>query len=157
MSFAAYLSLNLMVAILFAVVPKRLHMFEMIFLWISMTFFYQSFFAALTINLGWITYTMNPTDYLALVVNRLIFIPLFIIWLADLCKRARSYILKSVYTVIAVLTLSFMQYVTVWTGLIKHVHWQIWMTIVSWLALIILVMAFHKGFQRVLKRELELD
>lgn len=156
MIFAAYFSANLLFLLFFIwVPPKKLHMFEIIFLWIIITFFYQSIFASLTINLHWIEISTVLGSYWALVVNRLLIIPLFIIWLMDRIWRQTGVMAKIAYVALAVLSLTGMQTIAVRIGLIRPVQWHGWMTAATWLALILLAMALLKVFQSCFKKEFE--
>jgi hypothetical protein len=153
MAVSFFYSLSILVALSFTLRNKRLHLFEVIFLWIIITFFYQSIITILSSNMKLLEVTTNIETNWAYVSSRLVLIPTLITWFIEFSTFKK---LKAVYIVFMILIMITFDFLFEATSVIKHVNWSIWKSLITWFIFVWIIISLHRGYRAILKREVRL-
>lgn len=155
MVFNIVLAANLIFLIFFVGVPKKLHLFEILFC-SMLTVFLQGTFMAIII-LNYKTIQVNPHLFYvwSFVFNRFLLYPLLITWLMDLYLSVRSLGSKITLTLIISSVMVGIEYISNW---LKIIHlappWKVWWSYAEWLLLIFVLYLFLLWFRKILKKEM---
>jgi hypothetical protein len=125
MLFAIFMSINLIALIFFATIPKKLNIMEILLVWIIVAIIYQSFIAVMSVNLGWIKLSEQLDHSWILVMNRLILIPLFLIWLMDRYISSGNLSFKLLATAVVISMLVCSEYVMNTLEVIRMIRWKL--------------------------------
>lgn len=152
--FNFFFSLTLILVTLYVTIPKRLHLFEILFSWFIYLVVHGTFLAIIILNYKLIEVNTNLFLLWTYVVNRFFLMPLLVIWLLDLYVSVRAFLLKMILTGIVIAILTGIEYLADWLGVIYHAEpWQVWWAIVQWAALIVIVYLFNLWFRNVFEKE----
>jgi hypothetical protein len=158
MILSIFLSATLILLIFYAVAPKRLHLFEILFCWMVFLFLHGTVMAHAMLNYK--TIQLNPNIYLVwtFFFNRFLLMPLLIVWLMDLYSSIRSFIIKSILTVVFISFLVGIEFSSDRLQIIRHVeNWRVWWSIIIWVSLILSVYILMRWFRNILKKEVNAE
>ncbi|HJV31395.1 MAG TPA: hypothetical protein VJ558_04310 [Bacillales bacterium] len=100
MTFAICVLMTWFVIIVFSLIPKKLTVLDMIFVYFVNTIFELSVFTILHINLKWLEVSHDVEKSLADLVLRIIMIPLVFVITANLLMYSRNFLKWTIVTVI---------------------------------------------------------
>lgn len=147
-----YAIVSLVVLMVFIVVPKNLHLFEIIVYWCTFSFCRQILLSAISLNLHLFDITTNPSLYMALFFERVLLTPLILIWFLNQYVGARSSGQKVGWFVFFLLMISIVAHVQGRSGLI-HVHyWPIWYSLVYWGSFLLFGIGMMNLFRKLLQK-----
>lgn len=153
MVIAICLSLNLLLLIFTIVLGLKLHLFEVIFIWIVVTFLHQMIYYLITQNFHFWTTPLQLDLFWGLVITRMVSIPIMFLWLIEFSKRSSSFLAKSVLLILFISLMAGIDYVMNAAGIVRFVTWCIWLSYAEWLFISIICLLLTKGYCNILRRE----
>lgn len=118
-------SITLLILISFCVTPKKLHIFEMIFIWLVVWILLHPLSWIIYVNLAWIKVSTRLGDFWSFAFDRLILIPLLIVFFFELSLRFKQKSTKWSFLIVAVLFLMVDEYALIKMEVLNNVKWNI--------------------------------
>ncbi|PLS02439.1 hypothetical protein [Neobacillus cucumis] len=118
-------SITLLILISYCVTPKKLHIFEIIFIWLVVWLLMHPLSWIIYVNLTWLKVSTNLGDFWAYAFDRLILLPLLIVLFFEALLRTNRKV--AIYTVlfVEILILMLDEYVLLKLGVLHEVNWNI--------------------------------
>jgi hypothetical protein len=136
--FFIILSMTLILGVSFAVMKKNLHPFEMLLIWMIVIIINHNFFTIAAVNLKLIDFSNLPSNYWALVFNRLFLMPLLIVFYFDRMVVRCPYPMWA-WLPFGILLLTGIDYLAQLLDLYTYVRWKLWWTLIEWFVLYLLI------------------
>ncbi len=139
MSIAILALMAWIVMIVFVIIPKRLTLTELLFLYFVIVIFTITLFTVLDINLQWAPLTRRTEGSFAMYICRFVYIPLLVLLgAAALLSRLRAK-WRGAWTFIIVLALTGADRVYLQLDLLKFKHWNSGYSFLMYGAFVILI------------------
>jgi hypothetical protein len=155
MVFSSSLAATVIFLIFFASIPKKLHLFELMFCYMAAIYLYGSIAAIIILNFN--TIQLNPDLYhiWSFVCTRFVLVPLIMVWLMALYATFSSVWIKSVLTLSFLAAFIGIEYATEWLDIITHVNWQFWWSIVFWSSQILAIRLLWGWYRNIFRKEMK--
>jgi hypothetical protein len=147
------LSLNLLLLIFTVASGLKLHLFEIIFIWIVVTFLHQMFYYLVTQNYQLWKTTMQLDLFWGLVMTRMVCIPLLFLWLIEFSRRYSSFLAKAALLLLFISLMVAIDYVMNHAGIIRFVTWSAWYSYAEWFLISTICLLLVRGYCVILRRE----
>jgi hypothetical protein len=131
-----FLSIMLLLLISFCVTSKELHLFEIIFLWLTISLLSQTVSWMLIVNLDLLSIAKGRSYFFLHAIEKIIIDPLVTITFFDWSKRISHETWKYVFLVFTPFALILIEYIYIWTGVLEKKHWNIGYSLIEWFSLI---------------------
>ncbi|MBM7652786.1 hypothetical protein JOC76_002244 [Neobacillus cucumis] len=118
-------SITLLILISFYVTPKKIHIFEIIFIWLVVWLLMHPLSWIIYVNLTWIKVSTRIGDFWTYAFDRLILFPLLIVLFFEASLRFNRKAAKCIILFVAILTLMLNEYVLLKKGVLHEVKWNI--------------------------------
>ncbi|MDR4947027.1 hypothetical protein [Neobacillus cucumis] len=118
-------SITLLIFISFCVTPKKMHIFEIIFIWLVVWLLMHPLSWIIYVNLTWIKVSTKIGDFWTYALDRLILFPLLIVLFFEASLRFNQKAAKCIILFVAILTLMLNEYVLLRMGVLHEVKWNI--------------------------------
>lgn len=148
MILAIILSVTLLLLISFCVTSRRIHLFEIFFLWLIITLLIQSLSWIILVNLEWITVSTKLGKYWSHFSNRLILCPLIIIYFFDFSVAIQKNVPRYSFLFLAVLILTLVDYGLMFLGILHNHDWKVGYSVVEWIFTIAISYFFWQWYRR---------
>lgn len=141
-------SITLLLFISYYVIPKKLHIFEIIFIWLVIVLLIHPLSWIIFVNLSWMRVSTELGDFWAYAFDRLILIPLLIVISFEVSMRVKRKVPKCTILAVGILIIMLNEYALLKMGVLHNVKWNIFYSFVE-KAIILLVPYFlWKRFRR---------
>lgn len=114
----------LLILISFCVTPKKMHIFEIIFIWLVVWLLSHPLSWIIYVNLSWIKVSTKLGDFWTYAFDRLILMPLLIVIFFEVSLRFNRKAAKCTIQFIGILILMFNEYVLLKMGVFHNVKWN---------------------------------
>lgn len=155
MSIAVLALLAWLVLIVFAVVPKRLTLTEMFFLYFLIGILTITLFTILDVNLHWVPVTRSVEGSFAIYICRFIVIPFQILLSVCVHNSHMKAKWRWVLSATIVLFLCVADRIYLWAGLITYHRWNEFYSALMYGAFIVLVWVIARWFRGLEKGEIK--
>ncbi|PFO07414.1 hypothetical protein COJ85_05345 [Bacillus sp. AFS076308] len=118
-------SITLLILISFCVTPKKLHIFEIIFIWLVVWLLMHPLSWIIYVNLTWIKVSTKIGDFWTYAFDRLILFPLLIVLFFEASLRFNRKAAKCIILFVAILILMLNEYVLLKMEVLHEVKWNI--------------------------------
>lgn len=125
MNISIIASITLLILISFCVLPKKMHIFEIIFIWIIVCLLLHPLSWIIYVNLEWIKLSTKLRDFWTYAFDRLILLPLLILLFFEVTLRFNRKAAKCTILFVAILLLMFNEYILLKMGVFHDVNWNI--------------------------------
>lgn len=155
MVLGAYLVATLLAVLIFAFLPKRLHLLELWFNAIVHVYFYTYQFSVLT-NLKFVALPESPDKAVASVAIRFIMFPVIVLLFLQLYDKwiQRSWAAGLATIIVTGALLALAQPVLQWTGIIRYSNAGIYWSALAWFVLLGINSGCMIAFRRLIRKEL---
>jgi hypothetical protein len=153
MIFAISISLNLLVLIFSVVKLQKLHLFEIVFIGIIITFLFQSFTFVVTINLELWKKPEQVIQIYGLIASRIIGTPFLAIWFFELYMMYRSPLGRTALILLFASLLAGVDYLLDYAKLVHIVTWSFWSSFAVWLAIFSITLLLLLWYRTILRKE----
>jgi hypothetical protein len=131
---------------------RKIGVLETLFLWMSLSTLLQDAVAIEAMNLGWIRMERSLPEFWAFALNRVCLFPLLAVAVTAYFFSKQSAAGKAAVALIGILLLSFAEWGTERIGLIKHVRWHVWFTLLQSTLFIITALLLRMLFLRLQRK-----
>lgn len=125
MNISIIASITLLILISFCVTPKKLHIFEIIFIWLVVWLLLHPLSWIIYVNLAWIKVSTKLGNFWTFAIDRLILIPLLIVFFFEITLRLKQKSAKWTILTVAVLILMVNEYALLKMDVFQNVKWNI--------------------------------
>ncbi len=125
MNIAIISSITILILISFCVMPKKLHMFEIIFIWLVVWLLMHPLSWIIYVNLTWIKVSTKLADFWTYAFDRLILFPLLIVLFFEASLRFNRKSAKCSILFVAIFILMLNEYGLLKLGVLHDVKWNI--------------------------------
>jgi hypothetical protein len=153
LTFVIFSSVTILFLLFFVTQPKRLHTFEILFIWFLLIFIYENFLAYFTLNAKVLVFSEKPQMVASIVVSRLFLTPAIIIWSIGLIKTLHTWWKKGTFVLIIVSVLVGIEYLAQWLGVLKLENWTLWWSFAEWGFIFLMAIWIQKRFHIILIKE----
>jgi hypothetical protein len=154
MTFPIIFSITFILIISFGVTKKKLHLFEILFMWMIINLIHHNFLTVTAVNLQMFDFAEYPANYWTLVLMRVFLIPMLIIWYFDQTLSEKIYI-KWAWLPAFILLLTGVEYLADILNVYRHSHWKLWWSFIEWFLIFLLVNFTWAWFRKLLIKEME--
>lgn len=153
MAFSLFFSLTVIIFVSFVATKNKLHLFEILFMWMVIIFIHHTFLTIFILNMNLIEISGHGSNYWTLVFNRITLFPLIIIWLIDIILST-SIPMKVLFVSLTLCTLVGLDYLQEAMKIFEHSQWKVWWSFIEWGIIICLVYVSWIWYRKILLREL---
>lgn len=125
MNIAIISSITLLILISFCVTPKKIHIFEIIFIWLVVWLLIHPLSWIIYVNLSWIKVSTKLGDFWSEAFDRLILIPLLIIIFFEASLKLKTNVSKCTLLLVGILVLMLDEYALFKMEVLYDVKWNI--------------------------------
>ena len=154
LTFFVSIAMFLLLAI-FLIKPKHLHLFEIIFIWLSGIFVYEVFISIAVMNYKVIELSMAYKKYWAFVINQAIVVPLLIVWGVNWFRSSNSSLIKIMYMILFTMFLTGIEFFSIKFGMNKYIDWNLLGSALVFFLIMLFVALINAWFMRILKSEVK--
>lgn len=141
-------SITLLLLISFCVTPKKMHIFEIIFIWLVAWLLIHPLSWIIFVNLTWVKVSTKLGDFWAYAFDRLILIPLLMVIFFEVSLRFnRKAAICSILS-LAILIIMLNEYALLKMGVLSNVKWNIVYSFIEKAFILLVPYAFWKRFRR---------
>jgi hypothetical protein len=152
MILSAFWSFYIILLISFCLYKKRLHLFEIIFIWLIVWLVTHSVSTIITINLGYLKISEQPKHFWLHLYNRIILYPLIIVWFIDIQSRFK-YKAKIIIIFSIIILLTLVEHISIWKGVLINKNWNVWYSLIEWIFTFVFVYLSWFWYRRTLWRK----
>jgi hypothetical protein len=147
------LIINILMIILFTFYKKSLHILEVFTYWCFSAILIQNYSAILYVNFQKIILSDVISYNWADIANRLILLPMLIIWFLNLCVKSSRITTKLILFFLFSFLLLGIEITSEWMGLITYQNWSIWWSYLLISCILIFSLFFSIWFRKFLYRK----
>lgn len=125
MNIAIISSITLLILISFCVTPKKIHIFEIIFIWLVVWLLIHPLSWIIYVNLSWIKVSTKLGDFWSEAFDRLILIPLLIIIIFEALLKLKTNVSKCTLLFVGIFVLMLDEYALFKMEVLYDVKWNI--------------------------------
>jgi len=140
--------------IAFVCIRKRMHLFEILFLWMALMFIEQNFVTIVNLNLKLVKTQERFDIYWVMAASRLLLNPLLIIWYIELCfTKPRTILFRGIFALLLIFLLVSRELVAEHFAFFKYTGWKPWWSGGAYTASILIAVLLYKWFHRMIFKE----
>lgn len=152
MVFFIYLVMNGLGLLFFIKKKKNLHILEILAYWFLASYLTQNFSALCFMNFKTLIIPDKPSLEFSHFLNRTTLIPLIMVLFLDEYLTKNSLFKIAQLMVIFVGILTGIEWLSHYSGVLVHYHWQFWWSPANWFGGLLLLIGFMNIFRRILFR-----
>jgi hypothetical protein len=118
-------SITLLILISFCVTPKKMHLFEIIFIWLVVWLLVHPISWIFYVNLTWLKVSTKLGDFWTYLFDHLILIPLLIVIFFEASLKFKSKVAKCILLFLGIFMLMLNEYALFKMEVIHNVNWNI--------------------------------
>jgi len=148
-----FLSIMILLLISFCVTSKELHLFEILFLWLTVCLISQTISWILIVNLDLLSVANGRSYFILHAIEKIIIDPLVTITFFDWSKRISHETWKYVFFALTPFALMLIEYIYIWAGVLEKKHWNIGYSFIEWVFLIAVAYRLWQQYRKKLVKE----
>lgn len=148
-----FLFITIFLLICFCVTPKRMHLYEIFFLWFIIWMFTLNVFWIVVVNLQWLKVSTTSTKYWEHTLQWILFDPLLIIFFFDLTLKVKNKVKKIYILLIPITLLTFFQYFFIFLKVVRIQHWNVSFSLIQWIFIVFVSYGFWIWYRKKLSKE----
>lgn len=153
MIFFVYLLASVGIIIGFLYIRKHLLLIEVICYFLVAAIINQNIMAFFSVALNYLELTKQVSLYWVLVVSRVIFVPMLMVWFAEFYVRLNLFRKKCTLIVLMVVLLSLIHWLNIWLGLMKPNNTEVWWILAKFSFMVLSFLSFVKFFKYAIGKE----
>lgn len=132
---------------------RKMHLFEVIFLWLVIWLVIHNASSVILMNLELLTLSKELKYFWAHLIKRILLYPLIIIWFFEMTLRISHYFKKLFILLLCVCLLTFGDYLAFFIGVYHHKNWNIGYSLIQWGFIVSISYLFWKWYRKILYKE----
>lgn len=132
MILSIFLSVMLLLIISFCVIPRRMHLFEILFLWMVVWLLTHTISSIIIVNLQLLEITKELSYFWLRVFKRIFLYLLLIIWFLDISLLIKNKIKKYLFLLFLIFILISIEYCFILSGVFIKTNWSIGYSFIEW-------------------------
>jgi membrane-bound ClpP family serine protease len=153
MVFLFFLALNITAIVFFLKKRTRLHVLETMLYWLVSSYLFQNLSALCYMNFHTLGIPERFSSSFSHVLNRLVIYPLIMVTFLHYYAGFYSIARKLGLIIGFMLILLGMEWLGDATGVLVHVHWQLWWSFAYWFTTLLALIGVMKLFRKILYRK----
>ena len=153
MILAICLSLGLLLLIFTVVTPMKLHLYEIIFIWIVVIYFHQIFYYIVTQNYQFWKTPMQLDLFWGLVITRKVSMPLLLLWFIEFSRRSTSLLIRAALWMVFTSLMVGIDYLMDYAAIVHFVTWSVWNSYAEWFFISAICLLLVRCYCIILRRE----
>jgi len=149
-------SLTIITLIAFLSVKKRLHLFEILFIWMISIYIEYNVFTLVGFNLGYISVFPRMDNYTALFIQRMVLMPTLTVWFVHYHFRLAAFLSRAAALLLMTALMVGLEYLGVALRIFQFVDWRLWWSIAEWTAFLLFIIIVSRWFRRILQKEVQI-
>jgi hypothetical protein len=148
-------SFAILLVVSYLVTPKRLHIFERLFVWLLFQFIYFLYLGTVTTNLKNLVMPESNSLYVSYIIFNAIIIPLVILWYLEFLHRLQSLFAKIVITIFWVGVMVSFEYIASSLHVFyRQPVWELWWSVIIWSVFLLIAYISDLIVKKMMKDEL---
>lgn len=148
-----FLSIMLLLIISFCVIPRRMHLFEILFLWMVVWLLGHTISSIIIVNLQLLEITKEISKFWLHIFKRIFLYPLLIIWFLDISLLIGNKIKKYLFLLLLIFILISIEYCFILSGVFIKKNWNIGYSFIEWAFTVGVSYFLWKWYRRKLFKE----
>jgi hypothetical protein len=141
--------LNLLVVLFFLKFKKKnIHKLEIVTYWMVSSILFQNYSAFNYMNLKYFVIPNILSLEMAHVMNRLVLFPVLIVMFLNHYVVLSSFKSKFLLVISYIVILTGLEWLADWAGILNHINWKLWWSIVIWICILLISIGFMKFFRK---------
>jgi hypothetical protein len=132
MKLAIFIFLLVLLIILTVTFKRTLHLFEVMFIWMTVWLVTHSISSILIENLELISISQEFDDFWLHVLKRLILYPLITVQLIDLFIKSTSKVIHALIFIMNIIILTLFEFFFIHIGILISHNYSLWVSIIEW-------------------------
>lgn len=153
MAFSIFFSVTMILIITFVTTKKKLHLFEIFLMWMTIILIDHNFLTITALNMRMFDFGKNPANYWTLALIRVSLFPLLIIWYFDKTLSVKPY-KKWIWLPVLILMLVGVEYFADALKVFIHTRWKIGYSFIEWFVIFLLVNYSWIWYRNLLRKEM---
>lgn len=137
----------------FCLTSRKMHLFEVIFLWLVIWLFIHNASSIILMNLEFLTLSKEIKYFWTHLIKRIFLFPLIIIWLFEMTLRLSHFINKLFVLIFCVFLLILGDFIAIFIGVYHQNHWNIGYSFIQWSSIVSISYLFWKWYRKILYNE----
>lgn len=132
MILSVFIFILVFLTIVFCNYKKRLHLFEIFFIWMTIWLITHSVSSIIMVNLDLLSLSQGKSNFWTYFFKRLLFYPLIIIIFFDISIRIKNGVGKFALIVINICVMPSLEYLFIYLGVLKNNKYTIFHSLLEW-------------------------
>jgi hypothetical protein len=147
------LFISLILFISFCLTSRKMHLFEIIFLWLVISLFIHNLSSVILMNLEFLTLSKEIKYFWTHLIKRILLFPLIIIWLFEMILRHNHFFNKLCLLLLCIFLLISGDYIAFFIGVYHQKNWNIGYSFIQWGFIVSISYLLWKGYRKILYKE----
>jgi hypothetical protein len=136
---SVYLSISIMALISFCTTSKKLHLYQILFLWMGIVFFDDLYFSMTSLNLEIVKPSYTVTNTVIRNLGLYVLTPIIVIWGFDFAARCKTKAHKGIWLLFTIGIMLGLEYSLAETKVLLYPdYWKAWWSLSEMVALLLL-------------------
>jgi hypothetical protein len=148
MTLSIFIFILLILFITFCSYKKRLHLFEIFFIWMTVWLITHSLSSILIVNFESLSLSNKQSDFWTHFFKRLLLYPLIIIFFFDIYLRIKNHIGKIALLIFNICVMSSLEFLFIYLGVLKNKKYSIMDSLTEWIFTILLTLILWQWYRK---------
>lgn len=153
MVFPIFISITLILISSFCVTSKRMHLFEIFFLWLIVWLITHSIAWILFVNLKWLKLSTDLGHFWTEALSLLLLYPLLVIWFFDISLLIHNKVKKYALLLLAIFTIASVEFSFIFLGTILKKNWNFAYSLIKWTFIVSISYFLWQWYRKKLCKE----
>ena len=153
MVFPIFIAITLLLMISFCVTSKRMHVFEIFFLWMISWLITHSIAWMVFVNLKWLKLSTDLGNFWTETLGLLILYPLLVIWFFDISMLIHHKVKKYALLLLAILIIASVEFCFILLDTIISKNWDFSYSLIKWSFIVSISYLLWQWYRKTLCKE----
>lgn len=153
MVFPLFISITLILVISFCVTSKRMHVFEIFFLWLISWLLTHNIAWLLFVNLQWLKLSTDLGNFWTETLSLLVLYPLLMIWFFDISLLIHNKVKKYALLLLAIFTIASVEFCFIFLDTILKKNWNFACSFIKWTFIVSISYFLWQWYRKKLCKE----
>ena len=153
MVFPIFIAITLLLMISFCVTSKRMHIFEIFFLWMIIWLITHSIAWIVLVNLKWLKLSTDLGNFWTETLGLLILYPILVIWFFDISMLIHHTVKKYALLLLAILTIASVEFCFILLDTIIEKNWNFSYSFIKWAFIVSVSYFLWRWYRKKLCKE----
>ncbi|OZM58158.1 hypothetical protein CIB95_00850 [Lottiidibacillus patelloidae] len=146
-----YLTIGL--TLLFATLPKKLHLLEHWLIWMVFVFFYTSFLSVIVDNAKLWVLADQEAYHWHFKLTQIVLLPVMVMFYLQLMLTFQKITRQIIVTITFIIAFLLVEQLLQYTNIIEFRDWSIAQSIIAWVIILTVIVIVQKWFRKLLVKE----